>query len=154
MSVASIAIIRKGVNLTEIKNELEKKYSDVNILKSNSESFFSIGFYDGTEKRYLYVSYLGSCLNDYGIDGIWLSLGYSEKSVEILRFLCESFGGYLDENDCDEEGFHPINFHLFKQSKEYSEMDIFINKVISEIGYEHLQKVLLLFEEYKCISFL
>ena len=41
MSVASIAIIRKGVNLTEIKNELEKKYSDVNILKSISEiSFF------------------------------------------------------------------------------------------------------------------
>ena len=101
----------------------------------------------------MYVSYSGSCLNDHGIDGIWLSLGCYGKSVEILRFLCESFGGYLDENDCDEDGFYPINFHLFQQSKEYSEMDIFTNKIISEIGYEHLQKVLLLFEEYKRLSF-
>lgn len=38
-----------------------------------------------------------------------LSLGCWGNSVEILKGICEEFGGWLDENDCDENDFYRID---------------------------------------------
>jgi hypothetical protein len=143
MGVDTKAIIRKGETVTDLKEAIEKKYSDVDVHSTRENWFFNICFNDGKDKRSMYVSYSGSCLSDYGIDGIWLSLGCYGNSVEIMLYLCETFGGYLDENDCDEDGFYPINFHLYQnEKKEFSEMDLFTNKVISQLGYKNLQTAL------------
>ena len=32
-----------------------------------------------------------------------LILGYYGKAVEIMKLICEHFGGWIDENDCDDE---------------------------------------------------
>lgn len=152
MGVDTKAIIRKGVSLEEIKSALENQYADVEVLNTSSADFFYIVFSDGKDKRQLAISYNDSCLKDNGIDGIWCSLGLWKNSIQIMRYLCETFGGYLDENDCDDEDFYPINFHLFQQGKDFTKMDLFSNKVITELGYGNLHKALNLFNEFKAIN--
>lgn len=38
-----------------------------------------------------------------------LLLRYCENSVEIMRNLVSQFGGWIDENDCDDEDYYPIS---------------------------------------------
>ena len=38
-----------------------------------------------------------------------LSIGCWGNSVEILKGICEEFGGWFDENDCDENDFYRID---------------------------------------------
>ncbi len=151
MGVDTKAIIRKGTTLEQISDALKTKYSDVEITNTYSENSFRATFKDGEDQRQMWISY-DSTVVASGIDGIWMSLGFWGDSVGIMRFLCETFGGYLDESDSDNEPFYPINFHLFKQGKEFSEIDSFRNKVISKLGYGNLKITMELFEEFKNIT--
>jgi len=42
------------------------------------------------------------------IDTTFISLGYWASSVEIMRDIVEEYGGWLDENDCDEYPYYYI----------------------------------------------
>lgn len=147
MGVDSRAIIRKGTTIEQVKNAIEVKYGSCEI-RANNPDFMGVNFQDGADKRTMIVSFTDSCERDYGIGGVWLSLGSWGNSVEILRYLCETFGGYLDENDCDDEGFYPINFELYQQGKDFTNHDLFINEVISKLGYDNLKIAMELFEKY------
>lgn len=46
----------------------------------------------------------------------WLNLGYNDFAVEIMSFICEVFGGWIDENDCDS-----IYWAKIKMKSEYKE---------------------------------
>lgn len=151
MSVDSKAIIRKGVNIQEIELALKRKYSEVRVISSSMDDIMYVMFKDGQEDRQMAVSFNGSCLKDNGIDGVRLSLGLWGNTIEILKYLCQTFGGYLDENDCDDIGFYSINFELYEKGKDFTEMDKFRNKVISKLGYEKLNIAMQLFEEFKQI---
>lgn len=150
MATDSKAILRKGVTIDQIVKAISDKYTDVNVHASSTD-FMYVTFKDGQDQRQLAVSFSDSCFSDYGIHGVWCSLGMWGNSVEIIRYLCESFGGYIDENDCDDIGFYPINFHLYEKGTEFSQMDVFTHKVIAELGYDNLKKTLKLFEEFKQI---
>lgn len=150
MGVDTKAIIRKGVTIEQIQKVLKEKYDDVKVDACDNE-MFRVFFLDKEDKRTLWVSFSDSCLRDYGIDGVWCSLGMWGNSVQILRYLCETFGGYLDENDCDNEGFYPINFHLYSQGSEFTKIDEFRHSVIEKIGIENLGKAIELFEKYKTL---
>ena len=152
MSTDTKAIIRKGVSLEEIKTALEKKYKNVEVLNGGSSEMFQIIFSDDGRQRTMWVSFSGSCLLENGIDGVWLSLGMWGNSVEIMKYLCVEFGGYIDENDCDDNGFEPVNIESYEQAKDFTPMDKFRNKIISELGYKNLNKALNLFEEFKTIG--
>jgi hypothetical protein len=152
MSTDTKAIIRKGVSLEEIKTALEKKYTEVEVNNGGSSEMFRITFKDNDVQRMIWVFYSGSCVRDCGIDGVWLSLGLWGNSIEIMRYLCEEFGGYIDENDCDDEGFEPVNIELYENGEDFTPMDKFRNKIISELGYKNLNKALNLFEEFKTIA--
>lgn len=151
MGVDTKAIIRKGVTIQEIKDVLEKKYSEVEVIETSMEDFFYISFKDGDDQRQLAISYSGSCERDDGIAGVWLSLGMWGNSVEIMKYLCKTFGGYIDENDCDSEPYYSINLHLYEKGKDFTEMDKFKNKVISELGFDKLNTVIELFQEFKTL---
>jgi thiazole synthase len=56
-----------------------------------------------------------------------------------MRHLCETFGGYMDENDCDDEDYYPIRLDLYAQGTGFTEMDLFRNKVIAKLGYKNLK---------------
>lgn len=152
MGVDTKAIIRKGVTITQLVETLSAKYNDVKVHSTHRNDFMQVTFLDGKDKRILSAFFLDMAKSDYKIDGVLLSLGYWGNSVEICTFLCESFGGYLDKNDCDDIEFEPIRLDLFEQGAEFTPLDAFKNKVISKLGYENLNAALLLFEEYKTIS--
>ena len=150
MGVSTNAIVRKDVTITDIENFLTIKYEDVELHKSiYTPDFFRITFKDGNDDRQLSVSFSDSCEKDYGISGVWLSLGSWGNSIEIMKSLCEEFGGYLDENDCDDEGFYPINLSRYLDGKVVTKMDKFKTKLILEFGHDKLNSLIKLMEEYK-----
>lgn len=151
MGVDTKAIIRKGTTIKQIEKAISEKYAEVQVVARQSD-FMQIAFLDGIDQRTLSVSFSNSCERDNGIAGVWTSLGKWGNSVEIARYLCETFGGYLDENDCDDDGFYPINFHLYSQGSEFTELDKFRHKVIKEVGYDKLDTVMSLLNEYIEIS--
>jgi len=152
MGVDTKAILRKGTTIEQIEKAISAKYKNVKVEKTHTPDFFYVIFTDGEHNRSLAVSFTNSCERENGISGVWVSLSLWENSVEICRYLCETFGGYLDENDCDDAGFYPINFHLYSQGKEFTKMDLFRHKVIQSLGYDNLLKVMDLFNEFKQIT--
>jgi hypothetical protein len=151
MGVDTKAILRKGTTIEQIKDAIVVKYGNGEI-RATAPDFMYVNFEDGTDKRNIAVSFTNSCERENGIAGVWLSLGMWGNSVEIARYLCETFGGYLDENDCDDEEFYPINFHLYQQGADFTNRDLFINKVISKIGYDKLKVALELLDEYVSLN--
>lgn len=147
MGVDTKAILRKGITIEEIEKAMSEKYTDVEV-RATHPDFMYVTFKDGADQRQLAVSFTNSCERDNNIAGVWTSLGKWGNSVEIARYLCEIFGGYLDENDCDDEGFYPINFHLYSQGEEFTKLDEFRHKVIKEVGYDKLKSVMKLLDEY------
>ena len=152
MGVNTTAILRKGLTIEEIEKAISKKYTDVEVTPSSVLNFMYVMFKDGKDKRQLAISFSNSCERDNGISGVWCSLGMWGNSFEIVRYLCETFGGYIDENDCDDEGYCPINFNLYSQGTEFTQLDLFKNKVIQKFGYKHLEDALSLLYEFKHIA--
>ena len=152
MGVATKAILRKGVSIEEIEKVLSEKYSSVNQITTYLDGYFSINFKDGIDNRQLLVSFSNSCEKDNGISGVWCSLGMWGNSVEILRNLCEIFGGYLDEKDCDDAGFYPINYHLYVKGLNATPIELFRKKVIQQFGYDKEDAIMSLFEEFKTLD--
>lgn len=148
MGVDTRAILRRGVTIEEIEVAVKEKYTEVKVVPS-SKDFMYVVFKDGSDQRQMVVSFSDGCERDYGIAGVWCSLGLWRNSVQIMRYLCETFGGYLDENDCDGDGFYPINFHLYSQGKESTELDLLKNEIIAKLGYDKLKITLELFEKFK-----
>ena len=148
MGVDTKAILRKGVTIEQIKEAIVLKYGTCEVRQTSIEYFMRFDFFDGTDKRQLSVSFDSSSERDYGISGVLCSLGMFGNSVEIARYLCETFGGYLDENDCDDEGFYPINFHLYEKGTDYTSREQLIHKIISKVGYSNLNTTLAIIDEY------
>lgn len=150
MGASTKAIISKGTTIDQIESAMSNKYGNVEVHGSHPD-FMRIVFNDGEKNRILSVLFDNYSEYDYGIAGVLLSLGATGNSIEVMKYLCETFGGYIDENDCDEEGFYPINHELYSQGKDFTELDEFRHKVIAVMGYENLEKVMNLFEEFKNI---
>lgn len=151
MGVETKAILRKGTTIEQIEKAISDKYADVEI-RATMPDFVYVTFKDGEDQRQLSVSFANYCEIENNIAGVLTSLGKWGSSVEIARYLCETFGGYLDENDCDGEGFYPINFHLYSQGNEFTILDEFRHKVIKEVGYDKLKVVMSLLDEYSKVS--
>lgn len=151
MGADTKAILRKGVTIEQIEKVISEKYTNVEV-RATVPDFMYLTFKDGDDQRQLAVSFTNSCERDNGIAGIWCSLGMWGNSVEIARYLCETFGGYLDENDCDDQEFYPINFHLYSQGTEFTQMDLFRNKVITKFGYGYLKDAVELLTEFSAVS--
>ena len=146
MSTNFRAIIRKGISVEEIKTALEKRFSDVSIIESRDPDTFRFVFIDSDDKRMIWGFFNDYAKHDYGIDGTLVDIGGWGTARETLIYLCETFGGYIQEED---DSFTPINFELFCQGKEHTPHDLFVNKIISTLGYDNLIKTLALFEEFK-----
>ena len=147
MSERTVAILRKGTTIVNIIDAMKAKYTNVDTF-SSFEDFFKVTFNDGQEKRIMSVSLSDSCYHDYGISGTWVSLGYIGNSIEIIKYLCETFGGYFKENDCGDSDFYPINIELYLQGEDFTVRDKFIQEIITELGYSNLKKSLTIFDKY------
>jgi len=151
MGVDTKAILRKGTTIEQIERAITAKYTDVEVITTSMFDFMFILFKDGEDQRKLAVSFSNTCERDCGIAGVWTSLGLWGNSIEIAKYLCETFGGYIDENDCDDEDFYPINYELYSQGVEFTPYDEFRHKVINQLGYDKLEVAMELLNEYKNI---
>jgi hypothetical protein len=152
MSINTKGIIRKGTTLPEIKEVLENKYGNVGIKSYSDPTLFSLYFKDGEDQRKLSVFVDDVAKRDYKIDGVTLDLNCWGNSVEIMKLLLSEFGGYLDENDCDDEGFYAINPDKFEEGRESTKADRVITSIIHRLGYDNLSKGLLLFDDIQKIQ--
>lgn len=94
-------------------NWVKEKYDDSNEWKT-TDGF--ITFNDGTENRAIFYCYQNinsyenlEYYNRYNLENMvksettCLSLELYGNSVEIMKGIAQEFGGWLDENDCDDE---------------------------------------------------
>lgn len=150
MGIDTKAVIRKGVTLEELKAHAEKKLGPIIIENTYDEDFFYFRFKEGEKNRNLAV-FTDPTLaeRDYGINGILLSLGCWGDSVGIMMHFLEEFGGFIDENDCDDIDFQAVNIHKLEEAREYTPKEKFKQKLIYEFGLDNVNKILKLCEEYK-----
>lgn len=154
MSVDTIAIIRKETTLIEIFDYLKQTYENVEIKESTyMDKFGCFYFNDNKDTRTMYYSLDYDDIEKiYGICGIKLSLGFWGNSFEIMKNLCNTFGGFVDENDCDENDFVPFKLEKFYMEGESNKIDLFKIKIIQTLGYKNLNKTLELFHEFKVLE--
>ena len=150
MGVDSKAILTEGTTIETIKDKLSEKHDNIKIHALGS--LITIAFDDGKDRRQLSVFLKNQALTDYGIPGVLLSLSSYGNAVKILKWLASELGGYVDENDCDDIGFVPVNLEKYKEGREFTKNDLFRLKVIEQLGYENLGKAIELFEEFKTID--
>lgn len=148
MGVDTKAIIPASTTLEEIKNVLSSKYKEVKLINTSIEGMYSFNLLaNEDERRSLTAFYKDYAQNDYGIKGILLSMSANDTAIELMKLLLSSFGGYLDENDCDDIGFEEYNVEKYNES-ELTELDAFKNKIVTSFGYDKLNTVLDLCKEY------
>ena len=150
MGVSTKAIIRKGVTIEELKAHAEKKYGEVGIEETFLDNFFYLVFKEGEQSRRNLAVFTDHTMaeRDYGISGILLSISCMGKSVEIVTHFAEEFGGFVDDSDCDDKDFYPVNVEKMEQGKEYTPKEKFKHKLIKEFGLEAANKIIVACEEY------
>jgi hypothetical protein len=146
MGVDTKAILRKGITIDELKKTLSLKYGEVEVQNPMPQFFYF--YFSG---RSMAVSYTNTCEKDNGISGIWCSLSHNEQAIEIMRYLCETFGGYLCENDCSED-FYPINFELYSKGTDLNNFEKFRLELLGLIGFENLNKSIEIINKYYTIK--
>jgi hypothetical protein len=152
MGVSTIFILTKGTRVESIASALRsrEKYTDIDVIINELDyTSMRVFFKDGEAERRMHVSYANYCEQENGIAGILCSLGHNDNAIEIAKFLCNDFGGYLDENDCDDEGFYPIKFDLYERGVNFTNLDLFKNKVMSQFGYKNLKPAMALLNEFR-----
>lgn len=158
MSVDSKAIIRANVSLEQIVSCLSVEYSHVEVVATHIEHFFRFVIGRSNTEDYkkciLWASFdFETTFADFGIKGVYISTNYRHpEGVNIVKLLCETFGGYFDECDCDDEDHIPVNVHLLEQIGELSEIDKFKHKAIAKFRFSKLADVLGLLDEYVAIT--
>jgi hypothetical protein len=151
MGVDTKAIIRRGVTLDELVRHTLKKYKNVSVRSTHSEDFLYIEFDVNPEEKRSMGVFLDPKMaeRDYGINGILLSIGCWGSSTEIAYHFAGEFGGFVDENDCDDIDFQAVNIQKLEEAKDFSAFDKFKLKVIKEFGYDKVNSLLKLCEEFK-----
>ena len=147
MSVHIKSIIREGTTLQQICDVIKAKYHNyISVVPYGSNNEFRIGFNDGYKFISLHVNYSGPPA-ETNLSGVYITTNrHKDTSTEIMRHLCETFGGYYNES-CDNV-FEEINPELFSQGTKLSPKDELTHKIIARVGNDKLNIVLELFDEY------
>jgi len=148
MGTDTKGIIRKNITVIELSDYMKTKFSDVAIEKTSYGDMFLILFNDGKDKRTLWCHWGDVSMYDNYIQGVSLSFGLWGNAIEIMKDIVGHFGGYVDENDCDDNGYYPINIDKFIADAELTDLELFKHKIISSVGIDVMNKVLVLCEEY------
>lgn len=153
MGVDTKAVIRKGVTLEELKAHAEKKYGEVKIEKTHSDNFFYLIFTQGANRNRNLGVFLDPEMaeRDYGINGILLSLSCWGESFEIMMHFLDEFGGFIDENDCDDKGFEAVNIHKMELARDYTPLEKFKHELAFKFGPDNVDNILKVCETYKSL---
>ncbi len=152
MGTSTKAIVPSGTTIENIASVLSDHYHEVSVRKTGNDDFFHVLFNIGPDQRMMSCFFNDYAESDYGIPGVILSLGFDPGAVKVLRYLCNHYGGYLNENDSNEGEFIPIQMEKFTSSKSLTDLDRFKNKVCAEFGHKKLNTFLIMADEYLKIT--
>lgn len=125
MSIDTKGLLIGKVNFEHIKDVIEKKIGNVTRFEINEKNTYDdgsnysqsayISFEDREDKRMLccfFSSCQYDCSNieeiDHNQQYTQVSLGMWGNSEQIMENIVEEFGGYIDINDCDKEGYKMV----------------------------------------------
>lgn len=74
----------------------------------------------------------------------YLSLGYDETGIQFMKEIVSYFGGWIDENNSDEEGFYFVPRKRKEDSRKFLSGDIVqhFKRELSSVGQEYLYRVI------------
>lgn len=100
-------------SVNQLLSDIKEKYDDSNEWKTTSGF---ITFNDGNENRAMFYEYQNISFYEnlnyyrkYNLENMvkseltFLRLDHHGNSVEIMKGIAQEFGGWLDENDCDDK---------------------------------------------------
>lgn len=126
MGVSTTSIIRKNVSIQEIQEFISVSYGSCELLTTSIDDYFVCVFSDNQDKRQLNIhTDVDNILCEQGIQGVLLSLGYWGNAVQIMENIANHFGGYVQNNDCIDDFFRPINETKFLQEGDLSKENYF-----------------------------
>jgi hypothetical protein len=123
MSKDTVGIITKKINSKEIIEIIERNFKNVKVWQpekpiSDKFGYMSIEFKSGRYERDLRVLYdselCGSEKTGYGIEfernsATFLMISHMEDSAEIMKSIISRFGGYIKDDDSDENGYYKVD---------------------------------------------
>lgn len=135
--------LNNRISIRDIEEVIKQNYTHLETRES-SKDFYMISFETGKSRRSLSI-YIGQNYSTETEISKWLSLGYNDEAVQIIKVICSYFGGWLDENDCDEQEFYWIdkinNLSDIKQLELENENYIF-SKLNTVFSYEEIKKII------------
>ena len=124
MSIDTNGLLKGNVSHIEIIEFLKKKFNIENITHSVTKDptftkFYSKPIYHGfiqieIKNEHRSMFYISGKPKDDSYTEVddgeytYISLGHNELAEEIIESIVTEFGGYIDYNDCDDEGFIPV----------------------------------------------
>jgi hypothetical protein len=143
MGVSTQGKLNNSISIVDIENVI-KKYYDYQETYQYGDSSYQIYFLDGNAHRNLHI-YIGFNYSTETEISKWLSLGCWGNSKEIMKTICSYFGGWLDENDCDDKDYYWIeqtnNFDDNIKTEIYW-VNFVNSKLNSVFTYEETKKIL------------
>lgn len=157
MGLSTHGILNKDITAREVFDVIVNQYdkdaeSDVTIDKYDNKECGSIYFKDGEDKRKLFYCIVQDGAEDTEYDEkehVGLILGYWGNSEKIMSNIIKVFGGYVDENDCDDIGYYYIAKDGDYQYDEYIKQRNEIQNILDE-NLSNKDKILIANQILKC----
>ena len=124
MTVDTKGLLKGDVSHIEIIEFLKKKFNIENITHNIVKDavftkIYSKPIYHGfiqieTKNEHRSMFYISGKPKDESYTEVddneytYISLGHNELAEDIIGSIVSEFGGYYDRNDCDDEGFIPV----------------------------------------------
>jgi hypothetical protein len=122
MGTATKAIIRLGTPIEQIEHAILHKYGNVEVCQSSTVGMYYLSLKKCNEIWSMFIDYNTEF---HDIPGVYMSSRVSQLSIDVMEYLCQTFGGYLDQNDSDDVPYYSINNDLYLQDVPYTPMDLF-----------------------------
>jgi hypothetical protein len=122
MSVDTHGMINRKIDVEEVYNfiintfdknaKLDKKIDSYDnkpkgyILFNDGKDDRQMFFCNGQDKTKYDREYPNLSFNDEDLSYLWLDLKLYGNSVEDMKIIINHFGGYVDENDCDDNDWY------------------------------------------------
>lgn len=148
------AFLRKNVTVLEIFTALDSKYENVQAVGLLADpKAFQLYFTEVDEnitpsREYRYMTvHTDATLTEEGFSGVECRLQNWGKAVEILKYLCETFGGYIQEVIPGEAIL--VNTGNLDLQQEYSKVQLLENEIFHKLDSDAIPVVLELCQKYK-----
>jgi hypothetical protein len=157
MGVCTKGILSKEITAREVFDVIVSKYDkdaqfDVGIDKFDNTECGRIYFKVGENQRSIFYCVTEDKEESTEYDGVShtiLSLGSWDDSIEIMSNIIKVFGGYIDENDCDDIGYFHVDKDENFEYEEYVKQRKSIENVLDE-KLSNSEKIMIATQILKC----